>query len=49
VPDLNPEKVKAARAFHSEIEDAARHRDDADYRDNGYRMHQVIGIEHPTL
>jgi pimeloyl-ACP methyl ester carboxylesterase len=49
LPRLTPQQVAAARGFHREIEDAAaRHHDDAGYRDRGYRLKPVIGIEQPT-
>jgi hypothetical protein len=49
VPGLDQARVQAARQFHREIEDAlARHRQDDEYRQFGYRLHQVVGIEHPT-
>jgi hypothetical protein len=49
VPGLDPARVWAAREFHHEIEQAvARNRQDDDYRRAGYKLHQVVGIEHPT-
>jgi pimeloyl-ACP methyl ester carboxylesterase len=49
VPGVDQARAQAARAFHGEIEDAvARHRQDDEYRQAGYRLHQVVGMEHPT-
>lgn len=47
---LDPARVRQAREFHREIEDAVRrHQDDDDYRRDTYRLARVIGIQHPTL
>jgi pimeloyl-ACP methyl ester carboxylesterase len=49
IPGLDPEAVRAARAFHREIEDAvAANRQLGEYLERGYRQQSVIGIEHPT-
>ena len=49
LPRLTPGQLAAAREFHREIEEAvARHHDNAGYRDRGYRLRPVIGIEQPT-
>jgi hypothetical protein len=46
---LTPQQVDAARGFHKEIEDAvARHRQDDEYVERGYRLRPVIGIDQPT-
>lgn len=46
---LDSTKVDAARAFHREIEDAvARNGEDSRYRENGYLVRPVVGIEQPT-
>lgn len=49
IATLNTGAVQAARAFHQEIEDAviANRRLDG-YIQAGYRIHGVVGIEHPT-
>ena len=49
VPGLDAEAVRAARAFHQEIEDAvAVNRQLGEYLERGYRLQGVVGIEHPT-
>ena len=49
VPHLDAAKVVAADGFHREIEAAvAANRDDHDYRENGYRIHPIVGSEQPT-
>jgi pimeloyl-ACP methyl ester carboxylesterase len=49
VPRLTPAQVLAARRFHTEIEDAvARHRQDDEYRERGYEVRPVVGIDQPT-
>ena len=49
IPGLDADAVTAARAFHKEIEDAVvANRKLYGYLENGYRMHGVVGIEHPT-
>ncbi len=49
IPELEVAAVAAARTFHREIEEAvATNRVREDYRAGGYRIHRVVGIEHPT-
>lgn len=50
LPHVQPDRASAARAFHREIEDAQKTnaKDDA-YREQGYRLVPVVGIEQPTL
>jgi hypothetical protein len=49
LPRLDPESIHAARQFHREIQDAVeRNQDRSDYRDTGYALRPVIGIEQPT-
>jgi hypothetical protein len=49
LPRLLPSQITAARQFHKDIEDAvARNRTDQEYRDHGYSLRPVIGIEQPT-
>jgi pimeloyl-ACP methyl ester carboxylesterase len=46
---LTRTQVAEARTFHKEIEDAvARHRQDDEYVQHGYRIRPVIGIDQPT-
>jgi Lecithin:cholesterol acyltransferase len=50
LPRLSPDQVQAARGFHKEIENAvARHREDEEYVERGYRVRPVIGIGQPTF
>lgn len=47
---VDPARVAAARGFHREIEEAvARNQQNADYRERGYQLRQVVGAEHPTM
>jgi hypothetical protein len=49
LPRLTRQQVEAARGFHTEIEDAvARHRQDDEYVERGYRLRPVVGIDQPT-
>ena len=49
IQGLDADAVTAARAFHKEIEDAVvANRKLEGYLAGGYRMHGVVGIEHPT-
>lgn len=49
VPNLDPERVKAADAFHREIERAVEeHADDDGYRSDGYAVHPIVGTFQPT-
>jgi pimeloyl-ACP methyl ester carboxylesterase len=49
LPRLTPAEIKAARAFHKEIEDAvARNRQDDEYVDRGEWVRPVVGIDQPT-
>ena len=50
IPGLDPERARAADAFHREIENAvAAHLDDDEYRWNRYAIHPVVGTFQPTL
>jgi len=50
LPQVDPDRAQAARDFHQQIEDAqsANARSSA-YREGGYRLVPVVGIEQPTL
>ena len=49
LPEVRPDQALDARKFHSEIEDAqAANARDAAYRERGYRLVPVVGIEQPT-
>ncbi|MDQ4081776.1 MAG: hypothetical protein M3123_02650 [Actinomycetota bacterium] len=49
IPNLDRAKAEAALAFHREIERAVEeHRDDAEYRENGYEIRPVVGTLQPT-
>jgi pimeloyl-ACP methyl ester carboxylesterase len=50
VTKLDPQRLRNAVAFHDEIRRAALdHQDDAEYRERGYVLTPVLGIEQPTL
>jgi hypothetical protein len=50
VDGLVPERAAAALDFHREIREAAAgHRDDDDYRSNGYAIRPMVGLFQPTL
>ncbi len=50
LPEMRPDWALAARQFHSEIEDAQKsNANDAAYRERGYRLVPVVGIEQPTF
>lgn len=49
IPNVDPARAAAALAFHNEIRDAVeRHRQDDEYRQRGYRIYPIIGVEQPT-
>jgi pimeloyl-ACP methyl ester carboxylesterase len=49
VPNIDPEKAKAALAFHMEIRSAVeQHLKDQEYLDNRYDIRPIVGIEQPT-
>jgi hypothetical protein len=49
LPEIDAARAQAARDFHTEIETAqAANAKDAAYRDQGYRLLPVVGIEQPT-
>jgi hypothetical protein len=49
IPNLDPGRVRAADAFHREIERAlAAHADDDEYRSGGYAIHPIVGTFQPT-
>ena len=50
IPNVDAGKAAAALAFHHEIRDAVdANQRDADYRDHGYRIHPIVGIQQPTF
>jgi hypothetical protein len=50
IPGVDAARAAAALAYHHAIRDlVAQHGDDADYRDNGYALHPIVGIDQPTL
>lgn len=50
VPNLDMVRVRAADAFHREIETGVEeHRQEQEYRERGYATRPVLGINHPTL
>jgi hypothetical protein len=49
IPNVDAAKAAAALAFHNEIDDAVEtHRKEREYRDNGYLIFPVVGINQPT-
>jgi pimeloyl-ACP methyl ester carboxylesterase len=49
VPNIDAARAKAALALHHEIRDAVEaHRATAEYREQGYQVHPVVGIRQPT-
>lgn len=49
LPHVRADRAADARAFHQQIEDAQKsHAAQDDYRDRGYRLLPVVGIEQPT-
>jgi pimeloyl-ACP methyl ester carboxylesterase len=49
LPFVDAERAADARKFHQEIEDAqTANSDDATYRESGYRLVPIVGIEQPT-
>jgi hypothetical protein len=50
IPNVDAARAAAALAFHHEIRVAVEaHRQDAAYREGGYRTFPIVGIEQPTL
>lgn len=50
LPHVDVQRAKDARAFHREIEDAQRQNaQGGKYREQGYRLVPLVGIEQPTL
>ena len=50
LPHIDPERARAADAFHREIERAVTaHLDDEEYRRGRYTIHPVVGTFQPTL
>lgn len=46
---LKPDKITAARLFHTEIENAVNHNlQDEEYKKNRYKLGRVVGISQPT-
>jgi pimeloyl-ACP methyl ester carboxylesterase len=49
IPNLDPDRARAALDFHHHIRDAVeKHRQEDDYRDHGYRAHPIVGTFQPT-
>jgi Lecithin:cholesterol acyltransferase len=49
IPNLDPARAVAARAFHEEIREAVRaHEQDQAYRDRRYAIHPIVGMFQPT-
>jgi len=50
IPNVDAKRAADALAFHHQIMDEAdKHRNQSDYREKGYRIFPVVGIEQPTL
>lgn len=50
LPHMQADRAADARAFHQQIEDAqAANANDAAYRERGYKLVPIVGIEQPTL
>ncbi|HET7037375.1 MAG TPA: hypothetical protein VFI42_16945 [Thermomicrobiaceae bacterium] len=50
VPNLDAERASKALAFFHEIRTAvSAHQNDDEYRERGYALHPVVGIEQPTF
>ena len=50
IPNVDPQKAKAADAFHREIERAVpAHLDDEEYLRNRYAIHPIVGTFQRTL
>jgi pimeloyl-ACP methyl ester carboxylesterase len=49
IPNLDPDRAKAAEAFHREIEQAVeKHLDDDEYMRDRYAIHPIVGTFQPT-
>ncbi|MCO5177707.1 MAG: hypothetical protein M9890_12170 [Thermomicrobiales bacterium] len=49
IPNVDPARAAAALDFHNEIRDAVdRHRQDDEYRERGYKIFPIVGVEQPT-
>ncbi|MEI2617884.1 MAG: hypothetical protein V9F06_09665 [Thermomicrobiales bacterium] len=49
IPNVDPGRAAAALAFHHEIRDAVtRNQQDDEYRQRGYKIFPIVGIEQPT-
>jgi len=49
IPNVDPTRAAAALAFHNEIRDAVdRNRQDDEYRERGYKIFPIVGVEQPT-
>jgi hypothetical protein len=50
LPNVNAERAAKALAFHEEIREAQkRNAEDETYRENGYKIFPIVGIEQPTF
>lgn len=50
LPHVKADWARAARAFHQEIEEAQKsNAQQSDYREDGYKLVPLVGIEQPTL
>ena len=50
LPGVDPKRAAGARTFHQEIEDAQKaNAGNAAYRERGYRLVPMVGIDQPTL
>lgn len=49
IPNVDPARAATALAFHHEIRDAVtRNQQDDEYRERGYKIFPIVGIEQPT-
>lgn len=49
IPNVEADRAAAALAFHNEIREAVeRHQQDDEYRERGYKIFPIVGIEQPT-
>ncbi len=50
IPNVDPQKAKAAAEFHDEIRNAVKaHEEDEEYQEGRYDIRPVVGILQPTL
>jgi Lecithin:cholesterol acyltransferase len=49
IPNIDPQKARAAAEFHNEIRNAVeKHEQDEEYREKGYDIRPVVGVLQPT-